>query len=153
VRIEANTTEEYVVRLPVPVDITGRMPPYFVQDIEVLMGYPVFALGEYDYGTGLEVRASGYVEFEWTKTWPESWNEIYGNITMTTGAEGWDDPGRPVPGSSRIGPMQEYTSSIAASIVIWKLRCSHPGAGQCSISTFIRTGRAGSRLRSHMAGF
>jgi len=93
VRIEANTTEEYVVRLPVPVDVSGRMPPYFVQDIEVLMGYPVFALGEYDHGTGLEVRASGYVEFEWTKVWPESWNEIYGNITMTTGAEGWDDPG------------------------------------------------------------
>jgi len=67
VRIEANTTEEYVVRLPVPVDISGRMPPYFVQDIEILLGYPVFALREYDYGTGLEVRASGYIEFEWTK--------------------------------------------------------------------------------------
>jgi hypothetical protein len=93
VRIEANTTEEYVVRLPVPVNISDRMPPYFVQDIEILMGYPTFALGEYAYGTGLEVRASGYVEFEWTKVWPESWNEIYGNITMTTGAEGWDDPG------------------------------------------------------------
>lgn len=93
VRIEANTTEEYVVRLPVPVDISGRMPPYFVQEIEILMGYPVFALRESEYGTGLEVRASGYIEFEWTKVWPESWNEIYGNITMTTGAEGWDASG------------------------------------------------------------
>jgi hypothetical protein len=93
VRIETNTTEEYVVRLPVPVDVSRRMPPYFVQDIEIHMGYPIFALGEYDYGIGLEVRASGYVEFEWSKVWPESWNEVYGNLTMTTGAEGWDDPG------------------------------------------------------------
>lgn len=93
VRIEANTTAEYVVRLPVPVNTSGWMPPYFMQDIEILKGYPVLALGEYEYGTGLEIKASGYVELQWNKVWPESWNEIYGNLTMTTGAEGWSDPG------------------------------------------------------------
>lgn len=93
VRVEANTTEEYTIRLPVPIDTNSMMPPYFVQDLEVLMGQPVFALGEYDHGRGLEVRASGYLEFEWTKEWPESRNERYGNLTMTTGAEGWDDRG------------------------------------------------------------
>lgn len=93
VRVEANTTEEYTIRLPVPNDASGRMPPYFMQDIEVLMGEPVFALGEYDYGRGIEVHASGYLEFEWTKVWPESWNVRYGNLTMTTGAEGWSEAG------------------------------------------------------------
>ena len=93
VKVEANTTEEYLIRLPVPVNESGTMPPYFVQDIEVLVGNPVFALGESDHGTYLEVRASGYVEFEWVKGWPDTTGEVYGNLTMTTGAEGWDDHG------------------------------------------------------------
>lgn len=91
VRVEANTTEEYTIRLPVPNDENGSMPPYFMQDLEVIMGEPVFALAEYDYGVGIEVRARGYLEFEWSRAWPESWGGRYGNLTMTTGAEGWSN--------------------------------------------------------------
>lgn len=93
VRVDANTTEEYTIRLPVPNDTSGRMPYYFVNDIEVLTGDAVFGLGDYGHGIGLEVRASGYLEFEWEKVWPESWDERYGNLTMTTGGEGWNNVG------------------------------------------------------------
>ena len=93
VRVEANSTEEYTFRLPVPNDTNGRMPYDFVYELEVLTGEPVFALGNYEHGKGLEGRASGYLEFEWSKTWSESRNERYGNLTMTVGAEGWNPVG------------------------------------------------------------
>lgn len=106
VRVDANTTEEYTIRLPIPNDTNGKMPYDFMYDLEVLMGEPAFALGEYEHGRGLEVRASGYLEFEWTKVWPESWESRYGNLTMTTGAEGWRD----------VGPCHSWVFSDRADI-------------------------------------
>jgi len=93
VRVEANSTEEYTISLPVPTNESGVMPVRFMQDLEVAMGEPVFALGDTVHGKAIEVRASGYLEFSWSKQWPESWDERYGNLTMTTGAEGWEDRG------------------------------------------------------------
>ncbi len=61
----------------------------FLRDIDVLVGEPTFELGEYGHGMGLEVSARGDLEFEWAEAWPESSNVSYGNLTMTTGAEGW----------------------------------------------------------------
>jgi len=88
-KVEANTTEEYIIRLPVPNDSSGRMPHDFLSELEVIKGVAVFALGDYENETCLEIRASGYLEIEWDKAYPASWNERYGNLTMTTGAEGW----------------------------------------------------------------
>lgn len=89
--IEANTTEEYTIRLPVPNDVNGEMPYGFIDDLEVHMGNSAFALANYEYGRGLEVRASGYLSLDWIKAWPESSHDRYGNLTMTIGAEGWTD--------------------------------------------------------------
>ena len=93
VKVKANTTEEYVIRLPVPNDESERMPPRFMTELEIVIGNPVFALGDSIHGMAIEVRASGYLEFTWAQGWSESWNERYGNLTMTVGAEGWDNPG------------------------------------------------------------
>jgi hypothetical protein len=87
--VETNDTAEYTIRLPVPNDDAGTYPLSFLEDIDVLKGEPEFELGIYGHGTGLEVRASGNLEFEWNKAWPESAGVRYGNLTMTTGAEGW----------------------------------------------------------------
>jgi hypothetical protein len=92
VRIDAVDTDEYVIRLPVPCDEVCRMPPYFIGEIEVEAGEPVFALAEYDHGFGLEIRSRGYLEFDWSKELSGSWDSGYGNLTMTAGLEDYGQP-------------------------------------------------------------
>jgi len=77
-----------VIRLPVPMNAVGNMHPHFMGELEVIVGDPVFALAEYDHGIGLEVRSRGYLEFQWSMELSESWASDFGNLTMTTGAEG-----------------------------------------------------------------
>lgn len=111
VRILANSTEEYVVRLPVPVDAHGIVEDHFVQDLVILSGNATFALGEFDHGTGIEIHASGHLEFEWTKEWPVSAGERYDAITMTTGAGGLD----------HAEPCVSWIYSDRSDISIWFL--------------------------------
>ena len=111
VKVEANGTEEYTIRLPVPHDTSSRYPLSFLGDIEVLDGDPAFQLGVYGHGMGLEVSARGDLEFEWTEAWPESSNVRYGNLTMTTGAEGWSS-------SSRLNPCCSWIYSDRSDIRI-----------------------------------
>jgi len=88
-KVETNSTEEYVIRLPVPHDRSEMMPDDFLSELEVTMGVAELSLGTYDNETYLEIRSSASLNLEWERTIPDSMNERYGNLTLTTGAEGW----------------------------------------------------------------
>lgn len=111
VKVETNGTDEYTIRLPMPHDMSSRYPLSFLSDIEIINGEATFELGVYGQGMGLEVRASGDLEFEWAKAWPESSNVRYGNLTMTTGAEGWGS-------SSPLNPCYSWIYSDRSDIRI-----------------------------------
>lgn len=111
VKVDANITGEYTLRLPVPHDANDKFPVTFIEELEVMAGEPVFSLEVFGHGLGLEVLAGGDIEFEWTLESPASSNVKYGNLTMTYGAEGWTH-------SSREDPSYSWICSDSNDIMV-----------------------------------
>jgi hypothetical protein len=96
VEISTDSTSVYTLMLPVPRDINGSIPPGFMSEIEYDEGKIVAVLDSCEHGTALEITGFGSTNLSWSGFWLDTETNRFGNMTMTTGGEGWSHREDPV---------------------------------------------------------
>jgi hypothetical protein len=88
--VEPNSTADFSIICPVPINSSGSLYPDFVSEIEVVSGDPEYLLIETEHGYGLQVSGSGYTKLTWEGRWKVSDGDWYLNLTMTNAPCQWD---------------------------------------------------------------
>lgn len=88
--IDPNSTSEFTVVCPVPVNESGSQYPGFIYEIEVTSGDPAYMLVETAYGLGLQVSGQGHTSLHWSGNWRIGDGDWYLNMTMTNAPCDWN---------------------------------------------------------------
>ena len=89
VRILTNSTSEYTLLLAIPRNATGDIPATFISDLEYDGSKIAAVLNSSEHGLALKIVGSGSTNLSWSDEWRVTERDRFGNMTMTSGAEGW----------------------------------------------------------------
>jgi len=96
VEISTSSISVYTLMLPVPRDVNGTIPPGFMSELEYDKGKIVAVLDSSEHGTVLKITGNGSANLSWSAIWSDTEMSRYGNMTMTSGGEGWSHTEDPV---------------------------------------------------------
>jgi hypothetical protein len=88
--IDPNSTSEFLIICPVPVNASGSPCPMFVEELEVTSGAPNCLPVDNEHGCGLQVSGQGYTRLHWEGDWGEDEGDWYLNLSMTNAPSSWD---------------------------------------------------------------
>lgn len=96
VEISTNSTSNYTLLLPLPRDVNGTIPPGFMSELEYDDGKIVAVFNSSEQGAALKITGIGSANLSWSAIWSDTELSCYGNMTMTSGGEGWSHTEDPV---------------------------------------------------------
>jgi hypothetical protein len=85
ITLNSNSTEEYSVACPVPVDISGNLCAHFIDDLQIEEGRAIIELNPAPYGPAITISGKGRIDISWNASLPISAENRFWYMSMTSG--------------------------------------------------------------------